>query len=44
MGSYERCMTAWGSYYHFPHIALVVLYGLLEILPAAKKKGDKKKE
>mmetsp|Transcript_34143 Transcript_34143/g.32569 ORF Transcript_34143/g.32569 Transcript_34143/m.32569 type:complete len:522 (+) Transcript_34143:207-1772(+) len=37
MSSLQRCMTALGSYYHIPHIALVVVYVLLELAPTPKK-------
>jgi hypothetical protein len=38
MGSYENCMTALGSYNFIPHVVLLVIYVLLEILPGGAKK------
>lgn len=43
MGSLENSLTALGSFHFVPHIAMVVLYGLLELLPTPGKK-DKGRE
>lgn len=42
MGSLENCLVALGGHYFIPHIALVVFYGILEIMPS--KKQERKKE
>ena len=42
MGSWENSTTALGSYHHIGHLAFVVVYGLLTILP--KPKGNKSKK
>jgi hypothetical protein len=42
MGSLENSLTALGSFHYIPHIVLVVLYGLLELLPSPMKAPSKK--
>ena len=40
-GSLERCLVALGGFHHVPHIAIVLTWLLLELLP---KPGPKKKK
>ena len=44
MGSWENSITALGSYHHIGHIAFVVIYGLLTLLPKPKGKDKTKAE
>jgi hypothetical protein len=44
MSSLERCLVALGSFHYAGHIIFVVLYIVLELLPAPKAKPPKKKE
>jgi len=43
MGALENSLIALGSFHFIPHIAMVLLYFTLELLPTPGKK-DKKKE
>lgn len=40
MQSGERCLLAWGSYYHFPHILMIVVFIVLKMMPKTAKKKE----
>ena len=37
MSSWENCMTALGSYNHYGHIGIIMVYVLLELIPGPKR-------
>lgn len=38
----ERAMIVWGSYYHIPHLAFILIYVILTMVPTPR--GDKKSD
>jgi hypothetical protein len=40
--AWDRCVTAWGSYYFAPNLALLLVFAALSALPAPR--AGKKKE
>jgi hypothetical protein len=43
MSSLERCLVALGSFHYAGHIIFLVMYIVLELMPAPKTKASKKK-